>query len=103
MAEVVKRVYAFGKDAAGNNVSEGDASMKAILGGKGANLAEMANIGLPVPPGFTITCQTCMKAPSKPSRNTALTWKTAWVRRSAMQRIPCWYPSAPVLLCPCPA
>ena len=61
MAEVVKRVYAFGKDAAGNNVSEGDASMKAILGGKGANLAEMANIGLPVPPGFTITCQTCME------------------------------------------
>ena len=35
--------------------------MKAQLGGKGANLAEMANIGLPVPPGFTITCQTCME------------------------------------------
>ena len=35
--------------------------MKAILGGKGANLAEMANIGLPVPPGFTISCQTCME------------------------------------------
>ena len=37
------------------------ANMKAILGGKGANLAEMANIGLPVPPGFTISCQTCME------------------------------------------
>jgi len=35
--------------------------MKHILGGKGANLAEMANMGLPVPPGFTITCQTCME------------------------------------------
>ncbi|MCL4079004.1 pyruvate, phosphate dikinase [Coriobacteriia bacterium Es71-Z0120] len=35
--------------------------MKFILGGKGANLAEMANMGLPVPPGFTITCQTCME------------------------------------------
>ena len=35
--------------------------MKNILGGKGANLAEMALIGLPVPPGFTITCQTCME------------------------------------------
>ena len=61
MAEEVKRVYAFGKDAAGNNVTEGDTTMKAILGGKGANLAEMANIGLPVPPGFTITCQTCIE------------------------------------------
>ncbi|MGN1361791.1 MAG: pyruvate, phosphate dikinase [Eggerthellaceae bacterium] len=61
MTETVKRVYAFGKDAQGNNVTEGNASMKWVLGGKGANLAEMANIGLPVPPGFTITCQTCME------------------------------------------
>lgn len=61
MTETVKRVYAFGKDAQGNNVTEGNTSMKAVLGGKGANLAEMANIGLPVPPGFTITCQTCME------------------------------------------
>ena len=57
----VKRVYAFGKDAEGNNVTEGNKDMKYILGGKGANLAEMAVIGLPVPPGFTITCQTCME------------------------------------------
>ena len=61
MAEEVKRVFAFGKDANGNNVTEGNTSMKAVLGGKGANLAEMANIGLPVPPGFTISCQTCME------------------------------------------
>ncbi|MBQ9021149.1 MAG: pyruvate, phosphate dikinase, partial [Eggerthellaceae bacterium] len=61
MTEVVKRVYAFGRDAEGNNVTAGNTSMKAVLGGKGANLAEMANIGLPVPPGFTITCQTCME------------------------------------------
>ena len=57
----VKRVYAFGHDAEGNNVTEGNTNMKAVLGGKGANLAEMANIGLPVPPGFTISCQTCME------------------------------------------
>ncbi len=38
---------------------EGDRSMKSLLGGKGANLAEMAGIGLPVPPGFTITTETC--------------------------------------------
>ena len=61
MTEEVKRVYAFGKDAQGNNVTEGNTNMKAVLGGKGANLAEMANIGLPVPPGFTISCQTCME------------------------------------------
>ena len=61
MTDTVKRVYAFGKDAQGNNVTEGNTDMKAILGGKGANLAEMANIGLPVPPGFTIPCQTCME------------------------------------------
>lgn len=56
-----KRVYAFGKDANGVNHTEGNRDMKMALGGKGANLAEMANMGLPVPPGFTITCQTCME------------------------------------------
>lgn len=61
MADDVKRVFAFGKDANGSNVTEGNAQMKAVLGGKGANLAEMANLGLPVPPGFTISCQTCME------------------------------------------
>ena len=61
MSADVKRVYAFGKDAEGNNVTEGNKDMKYILGGKGANLAEMAVIGLPVPPGFTISCQTCME------------------------------------------
>ncbi|MGI9950795.1 pyruvate, phosphate dikinase [Moorellaceae bacterium AZ2] len=39
--------------------SEGRADMKQLLGGKGANLAEMTNIGLPVPPGITITCEAC--------------------------------------------
>ena len=61
MSETVKRVFAFGKDAEGRNVTEGNTHMKAVLGGKGANLAEMANIGLPVPPGFTISCQTCIE------------------------------------------
>src|SRR3990170_8092973 len=49
-----KRVYLFG---AGK--SDGAAHMKELLGGKGANLAEMASLGLPVPPGFTITTQVC--------------------------------------------
>jgi pyruvate, orthophosphate dikinase len=56
-----KRVYAFGKDLNGVNHTEGNRGMKMILGGKGANLAEMANMGLPVPPGFTISCQACME------------------------------------------
>jgi len=47
-------VYSFG----GGKV-EGDASMKNLLGGKGANLAEMSSIGLPVPPGFTLTTDVC--------------------------------------------
>ncbi len=49
-----KWVYRFG---AGQ--SEGRADMRDLLGGKGANLAEMANLGLPVPPGFTITTEVC--------------------------------------------
>ena len=56
-----KRVYGFGADANGVNRTEGNKDMKFILGGKGANLAEMANMGLPVPPGFTITCQACIE------------------------------------------
>ena len=49
-----KYVYRFGHGA-----TEGKKEMKAVLGGKGANLAEMSNIGLPVPPGFTITTEAC--------------------------------------------
>ena len=49
-----KRVYTFG-----NKVAEGKADMKNLLGGKGANLAEMNLIGVPVPPGFTITTEVC--------------------------------------------
>ncbi len=43
----------------GNGHADGTREMKAILGGKGANLAEMTNIGVPVPPGFTMTCELC--------------------------------------------
>ena len=57
----VKRVYGFGKHADGSNNTEGSKDMKFVLGGKGANLAEMANMGLPVPPGYTITCQACVE------------------------------------------
>jgi pyruvate,orthophosphate dikinase len=51
---MTKWVYAFG-----DGKSEGEAGMKNLLGGKGANLAEMSNLGLPVPPGFSITTEFC--------------------------------------------
>lgn len=50
----MKQVYTFG-----NGQAEGRADMKNLLGGKGANLAEMNLIGVPVPPGFTITTEIC--------------------------------------------
>ena len=49
-----KMIYRFGRSG-----TEGDASQRDLLGGKGANLAEMISIGLPVPPGFTITTEVC--------------------------------------------
>ncbi|MFL5156502.1 MAG: pyruvate, phosphate dikinase, partial [Microvirga sp.] len=51
---MAKWVYTFGGGKA-----EGESAMRELLGGKGANLAEMANLGLPVPPGFTITTEVC--------------------------------------------
>ena len=53
-ASAKKFVYFFG-----NGSAEGSAEMKQLLGGKGANLAEMTNLGIPVPGGFTITTQAC--------------------------------------------
>ena len=55
MSRKKKYVYFFG---AGK--TEGHAGTKDLLGGKGANLAEMANLGIPVPPGFTITTEACI-------------------------------------------
>jgi pyruvate, orthophosphate dikinase len=52
----VKYVYFFGGDK-----TEGNTTMKNLLGGKGSNLAEMANMGIPVPPGFTISTQACIE------------------------------------------
>jgi len=52
VAKTKKQVYGF---------DEGNKDMKALLGGKGANLAEMSNLGIPVPPGFTITTESCIR------------------------------------------
>ena len=51
-----KYVYCFGSKG-----TDGDAKMKNLLGGKGANLAEMAKLGLPVPAGFTVTTEVCTR------------------------------------------
>ena len=56
MAKNKKYVYFYGH---GKENTEGDTTMKAVLGGKGANLAEMANADLPVPPGFTVSTEAC--------------------------------------------
>src|ERR1700729_2090873 len=53
-SKTVNRVYFFG-----NGKAEGGAHLKDLLGGKGANLADMTTVPLPVPPGFTITTETC--------------------------------------------
>src|SRR3954449_6009426 len=53
-AAAPKYVYSFGGKKA-----DGNGSMKPLLGGKGANLAEMCRIGLPVPPGYTVTTEVC--------------------------------------------
>ena len=54
MSTETKNVYVFGASR-----TDGDATMKNLLGGKGANLAEMTNLGFPVPPGFTISTECC--------------------------------------------
>jgi pyruvate,orthophosphate dikinase len=54
MQEVKQRVYKFG-----NKKTDGNSTLRNLLGGKGANLAEMSAIGIPVPPGFTITTEVC--------------------------------------------
>ncbi len=55
MPSLERYVYFFG-----NGRADGSAAMRDILGGKGAGLAEMANLGLPVPPGFTISAKLCL-------------------------------------------
>ena len=95
--------------------TEGNGSMRELLGGKGANLAEMTSLGMPVPQGFTISTEACTQyyedGRSDQRRNL---WAEIYeapgkdgghqrqeVRRPA--RTPCWSPSAPAPGPPCPA
>ena len=59
-----KLIFEFSKDK-----TDGDASLNNLLGGKGANLAEMSNLDIPVPPGFTITTEACNDFMKQSGRN----------------------------------
>ena len=98
---VKKYVYFFGAGRA-----DGNKDMKDILGGKGANLAEMAGLGLPVPPGFTISTEVCdlfyktrKRIPAdvrkEVGKNLARSWKRPSDRSLVTTRIPFSFPSAP--------
>ena len=92
--------------------SEGNADMRELLGGKGANLAEMTNIGLPVPQGFTITTEACTQYYRTEERSmmrfllrsmsTSAKWKVSQERNSATKRILFSFPfvQAQELQCP---
>ena len=97
-----KMIYYFGKTK-----TEGKGNQKTLLGGKGANLAEMTSIGLPVPPGFTITTEVCdlyyksgRKLPAglmdEVAQERRHAWKRNSARSSATRKTRCWSRSAPV-------
>jgi len=96
-----KWVYTFGDGKA-----EGDASMRNLLGGKGANLAEMNKVGLPVPPGFTVTTEVCTyyynnnktyPADLKDQVRTALSYVEGIMGKNLLMKIThCWFLFVPV-------
>ncbi len=104
-----KRIYFFGGGKA-----EGNKDMKNLLGGKGADLAEMTNIGIPVPPGFTITTEVCTEfyAERQEAARRSSTPSVARraeegrgahrARSSATRRTRCSSPSAPARASRCP-
>ena len=93
--------------------TEGNADMRKLLGGKGANLAEMTNIGMPVPQGFTITTEACTQYYEDGRRvNDAITaeimeyvgkMEEITGKTFAIRRILFWCRYAPARAPPCPA
>ena len=86
---------------------EGNARMKELLGGKGANLAEMTNIGLPVPCGMTITTDACREyynnGKKLPEGLVEEVTRNLKASASGTRMIPCCSRSVPVRSSPCPA
>ena len=90
---------------------EGNASMRELLGGKGANLAEMTNIGLPVPQGFTVTTEACTRYYEDGRQindeikgqimSTSQRWKRSPENSSAARKTLCWFRSVPEQELPC--
>ena len=91
--------------------SEGNANMRNLLGGKGANLAEMTNLGLPVPQGFTITTEACTQYYEDGRKindeimgqimDISERWKRSPARSLVIRKIHFWFPFVPVLEHPC--
>jgi pyruvate, orthophosphate dikinase len=91
-----KNVYFFGQGKA-----EGDAKMKSVLGGKGANLAEMTNLGIPVPPGFTISTDVCAayyENKGKYSANVKMEVETTLKRLESVMKKKLGDPNDPLLV-----
>ena len=108
-ASTDKFVYSFGGGSA-----DGNGSMKNLLGGKGANLAEMARIGLPVPPGFTITTEVCTyyydhgctypaQLDAQVKEGIARMEQILGASSAIRKLCPCWWPCVPAPVNPCPA
>ncbi len=106
-----KYLYYFSE---GNEAFGGDkVTMKNTLGGKGAGLAEMTHAGMPVPQGFTITTEACTQyyADNREINDEIKadifkymgSWRRSPARSSATSRTPCWSPSVPAHVSPCPA
>ena len=93
--------------------TEGNKDLKDLLGGKGANLAEMTNLGLPVPPGFTITTDACRYYLAHGATPDGLdagghgppraSSSRRWAGSSAIPPTRCWSASGPGRSSPCPA
>lgn len=92
--------------------TEGNKDLKDLLGGKGANLAEMTNLGLPVPPGFTITTEACRVYLESGAEPAALRDEVSAHLDALEQRMgrtlgqpdnPCWCRSVRAPSSPCPA
>ena len=93
--------------------SEGNATMRNLLGGKGANLAEMTGLGMPVPQGFTITTEACTQYYADGEKindeimdqiyDTSASWKESPARSSATLKTRCSFPSVPAPALPCRA
>ena len=80
---------------------EGNKDMRELLGGKGANLAEMTNAGMPVPPGFTITTEACTQYYADGRQINEDNMSDSFLYRR--WKAPCWFPSVPAPVPPCPA